>query len=62
MMPTRLIKKYIEEFAKFLRNQPDYDDFDYGTEVIPGDKTWVKGKRCEKCQSCSCRINHKDEN
>ena len=40
MMPTRLIKKYIEEFAKFLRNQQDYDDFEYGTEVIPGDKTW----------------------
>lgn len=40
-MPTRLIKKYIEEFAKFLRNQQDYDDFEYGTEVIPGDRTWV---------------------
>jgi len=55
-MPTRLIKKYIEEFAKFIRNQQDYDDFEYGTEVIPGDKTWVKKKECERCKSCSCKI------
>jgi hypothetical protein len=61
-MPTRLIKKYIEEFAKFIRNQQDYDDFEYGTEVIPGDKTWVKPRECDKCRSCSCRIKHKDEN
>jgi len=47
-MPTQLIKKYTEEFAKWLRNQQDYDDFEYGTEVIPGDKTWCKG--CEKCK------------
>jgi hypothetical protein len=46
-MPTQLIKKYIEEFARWLRNQKDYDDFEYGTEVIPGDKTW-----CKKCKDC----------
>jgi len=51
-MPTQLIKKYIEEFAQWLRNQNDYDDFPYGTEPIPGDKTW-----CKKCESCSCKIN-----
>jgi len=55
-MPTQLIKKYVEEFAKWLRNQTDYDDFEYGTEVIPGDKTWVKSKKCNNCGSCSCKI------
>jgi hypothetical protein len=60
MMPTRLIKKYIEEFAKFLRNQQDYDDFEYGTEVIPGDKTWVKKGECERCKSCACKIESTD--
>ena len=58
-MPTQLIKKYIEEFASWLRNQPDYDDFEYGTEPIAGDKTWVK-KSCGKCESCSCKISDKD--
>ena len=43
-MPTPRIKFYLEEFARFLRNQKDYDDFEYGTEVIPGDRTWVKKK------------------
>jgi len=60
-MPTQLIKKYIEEFACWIRNQPDYDDFEYGTEVIPGDKTWVK-KKCDNCRSCSCKMNDKDKN
>jgi len=46
-MPTQLIKKYIEEFAKWLRNQESYDDFPYGTEPIPGDKTW-----CKSCKTC----------
>jgi len=59
-MPTQLIKKYIEEFAGWLRNQQDYDDFPYGTEPIPGDKTWVK-KSCKKCQSCGCQNNSKSE-
>ena len=55
-MPTELIKKYIEEFAQWLRNQKDYDDFEYGTEVIPGDKTW-----CKKHESCSCKMKGKDK-
>jgi hypothetical protein len=54
-MPTQLIRKYLEEFARWLRNQQDYDDFPYGTEPIPGDKTWVK-KKSDKCESCSCRM------
>ena len=58
-MPTRLIKKHIEEFASWLRNQQDYDDFPYGTEPIPGDKTWCKNKK--KCESCSCKLENKDE-
>lgn len=53
-MPTHLIKKYMQEFASWLRNQADYDDFEYGTEVIPGDKTWSK-KKCGNCKSCSCK-------
>ena len=53
-MPTQLIKRYIEEFARYLRNQQDYDDFEYGTEPIAGDKTWVQVKR--KRKSCSCKI------
>lgn len=40
-MPTQLIKKHIEEFASKLRNLPTYDDFEYGTEPIPGDRTWA---------------------
>ena len=55
-MPTRLIKKHIEEFASKLRNLPTYDDFPYGTEPIPGDKTWVQSKKQGKCESCSCKI------
>lgn len=49
-MPTQLIKKYIEEFARWLRNQPDYDDFEYGTEPITGDKTW-----CKNCKDCKMK-------
>jgi hypothetical protein len=56
IMPTQLIKKYIEEFAQWLRNQKDYDDFEYGTEVIPGDKTWCQAKKQRKCKSCSCKL------
>lgn len=59
IMVTRLIKKYIEELAKYLRNQQDYDDFFYGTEPIPGDRTWAKKK---KCGSCSCKIVDKGSN
>lgn len=51
-MPTRLITRYIQDLAANLRNSEDYDDFDYGTEPIPGDKTW--SKRCKECKSCTC--------
>jgi hypothetical protein len=30
--------------ARELRNQPDYDDWDYGTEPIPGDTHWVRAR------------------
>jgi hypothetical protein len=26
------------------RNESDYDTYDYGTEPLPGDKTWAKTK------------------
>lgn len=61
-MPTQLIKKYIEEFASWLRNQQDYDDFPYGTEPIPGDKTWVKKSCTKDCESCECKIVDKEAN
>jgi hypothetical protein len=48
-MPTHLIRGWIAELAKKLRNQQDYDDFEYGTEVIPGDRTWVQ-RRNEACR------------
>jgi hypothetical protein len=51
-MATHLIKKYLQEFAQWLRNLDSYDDFDYGTEPIPGDRTW-----CKKCNKFSCRIS-----
>lgn len=61
-MPTQLIRKHIEEFARWLRNLPEYDDFEYGTEPIRGDRTWVK-KKCEKnCESCECKIVNKEAN
>jgi hypothetical protein len=37
---THLIKKYLQEFAQWLRNLDAYDDFDYGTEPIPS-KKWI---------------------
>lgn len=55
-MPTQLIKRYLEEAARWIRNESDYDDFGYGTEPIPGDKTW-----CKKCSECSCRISDKKD-
>ena len=58
-MATVLIKKHIQQYAASLRNSIDYDDFDYGTEPIPGDKTWTK-KQCGKCKKCSCRIETAD--
>jgi hypothetical protein len=56
-MPTHLVRKWAVELAKRLRNLPEYDDFEYGTEVIPGDKTWVK--KCGSCETCSCTIGSK---
>ena len=48
-MPTHLIRGWLTELARKLRNQQDYDDFEYGTEVIPGDRTWVQ-RRNEACR------------
>ena len=31
-----------DDKARELRNAPDYDDWEYGTEPIPGDTHWVK--------------------
>jgi len=55
-MPTHLVHKHFDEFARNLRNQQDYDDFPYGTEPIPGDKTWAKKKCTKNCESCDCKI------
>ena len=30
-----------DDKARELRNAPDYDDWEYGTEPIPGDHNWV---------------------
>jgi hypothetical protein len=30
--------------ARELRNSDDYDDWDYGTEPIPGDTHWVRAR------------------
>lgn len=60
-MPTQLIKKHIEEFAQWLRNRTDYDDFEYGTEPIPGDKTWTKKDCSKSCKSCECKIVNKTD-
>ena len=43
-MPTQLIKRYLEEAARWIRNEPDYCDWTVGMEPIPHDKTWVKPK------------------
>ena len=57
MMPTQLIKKYLEDLARWLRNENSYDDWEVGMEPIPGDKTW-----CKKCKSCSCKIVSNESN
>ena len=56
-MPTQLIKKYLEEVARWIRNDNSYDDWEVGMEPIPGDKTW-----CKKCESCSCKIVSNESN
>jgi hypothetical protein len=60
-MPTQLIRKYLEEFARWLRNEDSYDDWERGMEPIPGDRTWAN-KKCGECKSCSCKIEDKDVN
>lgn len=32
------------EFIEDPRNEEDYDTFEYGTEPLPGDKTWKKSE------------------
>lgn len=59
-MPTQLIKKYIEEFARWLRNEDSYDDWERGMEPIPGDKTWATKKIVSGCESCSCKLGGKE--
>jgi hypothetical protein len=34
----------IESLARALRNLDSYDDWTYGTEVIPNDRTWCQIK------------------
>lgn len=34
----------VEQLAQELRNEQSYDDFPYGMEPIPHDKTWVNLK------------------
>jgi hypothetical protein len=58
-MPTQLIRKYLDEFARWLRNDDSYDDWERGMEPIPGDRTWAK-KSCGKCESCGCKISNED--
>lgn len=48
-MPSPTTIERIRQLATNLRNSEDYDDFGYGTEPIPGDKTW-----CGKCTTCVC--------
>lgn len=44
-MPTHLIKKHIQELARWVRNQDSYDDWEVGMEPIPGDRTWATTKK-----------------
>jgi len=59
-MPTHLIRSWIAELAKKLRNSDAYSDWDFGMEPIPGDKTWSK---CDQqCKACDCRIKKSEDN
>lgn len=42
----------IESLAKILRNLDSYDDWEYGTEVIPNDTTWCKSKHRMSTDPC----------
>jgi hypothetical protein len=37
-------RQLIESLATLLRNLDTYDDWEYGTETIPHDKTWCQSK------------------
>ena len=36
------LKRMEEEAKTDPRNDEDYDTFDYGTEPLPGDPTWIR--------------------
>ncbi len=36
-----------ERLARWLRNDPEYDDWCYATEPIPGDRSWANKKAPE---------------
>ena len=38
---TRPTTAITNDVARALRNETDYDDWDYGTEPIPGDTNWA---------------------
>lgn len=42
----------IESLAKILRNLDSYDDWEYGTEVIPNDTTWCKSEHKMSIDPC----------
>ncbi|MGA1114588.1 MAG: hypothetical protein ACO3TI_06525 [Aquiluna sp.] len=35
------MKPILTDLARAVRNEEDYDDWDYGTEPIPGDTYWT---------------------
>jgi len=37
-------RQLIESLATLLRNLDTYDDWEYGTETIPHDRTWCQSK------------------
>ncbi len=42
----------MESLAKVLRNLDSYDDWEYGTEVIPNDTTWGQTKHKTPTDPC----------
>ena len=38
---THRMKPILTDLARAVRNEEDYDDWDYGTEPIPGDTYWT---------------------
>jgi len=47
------LQLFIEENTRLYevlddpRNEDDYDTFEYGTEPLPGDETWIKSKKSD---------------